>query len=235
MKAKFLYIAALALFVSFTACENETPFDTQSEDDAPLILKPYNESWTGSFSYVLASPETPMVDSVTVTPSSYTTVNWIVDGEKVFTGTKIDMCFPGGVHDLVIEAVTTKGKRTERKGNIIVYGGEKELWHGPKNLDWDDKNIRVTKETMRKVAVGSKIRMYFKTLDEQDYYALRVTTPAWGDEHSLDFCLVPQFDPKDEKSPFIFEYDQRCKNLVDSKGGMISVGNGLQILLIDFE
>ena len=120
MKTKFLYIAALTLLVSFTACENETPFDTQSQDDAPLILKPYNESGSGSFTYNLANPDTPLYDSVTVTPSNYTTVNWYLDGQLVFTGLKINMTFPVGKYALVIEAVTTAGKRTERTGSVTV-------------------------------------------------------------------------------------------------------------------
>lgn len=121
MKTKFLYIAALALLVSFTACENETPFDTQKPDDSPIILKPYNESGTGSFTYNLANPDTPLSDSVTVTPSKYTTVNWYLDGELVFTGLKIYMTFPVGKYNLTIEAVTEKGKRTERFGTITVH------------------------------------------------------------------------------------------------------------------
>ncbi len=120
MKTKFLYIAALALAVVFSACENNTPYDTQSPDDAPLILRPYNESGTGSFTYNLANPDTPLYDSVTVTPSKYTTVNWYIDGTLVFTGLKIEMTFPAGSYQLLIEAITTAGKRTERKGSVTV-------------------------------------------------------------------------------------------------------------------
>jgi len=120
MKTKFLYIAALASVLMFTACEKQEPYDTQSPDDAPLILKPYNESGTGSFSYLLANPDTPLFDSVTVTPSKYTTVNWYLDGELVHTGTKIEKCFLAGKYALTIEAVTTAGKRTERKGSVTV-------------------------------------------------------------------------------------------------------------------
>lgn len=130
MKTKFLYIAALALLVSFTACEKQTPFDTQSEDDAPLILKPYNESGTGSFSYNLANPDTPLSDSVTVTPSAYTTVNWYLDGQLIFTGFKIEMTFPAGFYALTIEAVTTKGKRTERTGTVTVHPYDTDPYSG---------------------------------------------------------------------------------------------------------
>lgn len=121
MKTKFIYIAALALAVVFSACENNTPYDTQSPDDAPLILRPYNESGTGSFTYNLANPDTPLYDSVTVTPSKYTTVNWYIDGTLVFTGLKIDMTFLTGSYELLIEAVTQAGKRTERKGTVTVH------------------------------------------------------------------------------------------------------------------
>lgn len=121
MKTKYLLIAALAILVSFTACENETPFDTQTENDSPIILKPYNESGTGSFTYNLANPDTPLYDSVTVTPSKYTTVNWYLDGQLMYTGLKINMTFQAGKYDLIIEAVTTAGKRTERFGTVTVH------------------------------------------------------------------------------------------------------------------
>lgn len=119
MKAKYLLLLAAMTF-SFIACEKQTPFDTQSPDDEPLILKPYNESGTGSFTYLLASPETPLLDSVTVTPSAYTTVNWYLDGQLVYTGTRIEMCFLAGKYDLLIEAVTDAGKRTTRTGTVTV-------------------------------------------------------------------------------------------------------------------
>ena len=112
--------AVLAIAVLFTGCKQETPFDTQSPDDAPLILKPYNESGTGSFTYQLANPDTPLYDSVTATPSRYTTINWYLDNQLIFTGTKINMCFPAGTYALTIEAVTEAGKRTTRTGTVNV-------------------------------------------------------------------------------------------------------------------
>ena len=111
---------ALALLVSFTACENNTPFDTQSEDDDPIILRPYNESGTGSYNPVCANPDEAYYDSVIAIPTNYTTVNWYLDGQKVYTGYKINMCFPAGHYKMIMEAVTTKGKRTERWGTLTV-------------------------------------------------------------------------------------------------------------------
>jgi hypothetical protein len=220
MKAKNILLLA-ALTLGFLACEKQAPFDTQSENDYPLILKPYNESGTGSFIYTLSSASTPLVDSVVVTPSRYTTVNWIVNDSVVHTGTKIEKTFAKGIHDLVIEAVTTKGKRTERSGLIIVE--PHELWNGPHDLAWDE-SIKVTKAEMAGVPVGATIMLFFEALADQEYYALRITTPWWGDD------LLPQMDGvKDLPSPFSITYDEHCKALVEETGAFIVVGNGLKI------
>ncbi len=119
MKAKYiLLLAALATTVLFTGCKQEEPFDTQSADDAPLILVPY-ETKSGLITREVTNPDA-LVDSVIVTPSRYTTVNWYLDKELVFTGTKINMAFPAGKYALTIEAVTEKGKRTSRSGSLTV-------------------------------------------------------------------------------------------------------------------
>ena len=122
MKTKnILLLIALAAATIFTSCQPEAPFDTQSPDDAPIILTPYNESGTGTFTYDLLNPDTPLYDSVTVTPSKYTTVNWYLDQELVYTGVKMDMCFLAGTYALTIEAVTDAGLRTERTGTVMVH------------------------------------------------------------------------------------------------------------------
>ena len=122
MKTKnILLLIAMAAATILTGCQPEAPFDTQSPDDAPLILTPYNESGTGTFTYDLLNPDTPLYDSVTVTPSKYTTINWYLNKQLVHTGTKIDMCFPAGNYALVIEAVTQAGLRTERTGTVTVH------------------------------------------------------------------------------------------------------------------
>ena len=121
MKTKnILLLIALAAATILTGCQPEAPFDTQSPNDAPIILTPYNESGTGTFTYDLINPDTPLYDSVTVTPSAYTTINWYLNKQLVYTGTKIDMCFPAGTYALTIEAVTDAGLRTERTGTVTV-------------------------------------------------------------------------------------------------------------------
>ena len=122
MKTKNIWLLALvSAMVILNGCKSEEPFDTQSPDDAPLILKPYNESGTGSFTYDLPNPDTPLLDSVTVTPSRYTTVNWYLDSALIYTGLKIEMCFPAGTYALTIEAVTDAGKKTQRTGSVTVH------------------------------------------------------------------------------------------------------------------
>ena len=122
MKTKnILLLIAMAAATILTGCQPEAPFDTQSPNDAPIILTPYNESGTGTFTYDLLNPNTPLYDSVTVTPSAYTTINWYLDQQLVYTGVKIDMCFPAGTYALTIEAVTQAGLRTERTGTVTVH------------------------------------------------------------------------------------------------------------------
>ena len=122
MKTKnILLLIAIAAATILTGCQPEAPFDTQSPNDAPIILTPYNESGTGTFTYDLLNPDTPLYDSVTVTPSKYTTINWYLDQELVYTGTKIDMCFPAGKYALTIEAITDAGLHTERTGTVTVH------------------------------------------------------------------------------------------------------------------
>lgn len=122
MKTKnILLLIAMAAATILTGCQPEAPFDTQSPNDAPIILTPYNESGTGTFTYDLLNPDTPLYDSVTVTPSAYTSINWYLDQQLVYTGVKIDMCFPAGTYALTIEAITEAGLRTERTGTVTVH------------------------------------------------------------------------------------------------------------------
>lgn len=118
MKKIFLF-AALAVSLFLSSCKDQAPFDTQDANDAPQILVPY-ETKSGTLSYSCENPDMPWHDSVVVTPSNYTTVNWYLDGQLVWTGTKINKCFPVGTYAVLIEAVTEAGKRTERKGTLSV-------------------------------------------------------------------------------------------------------------------
>ena len=46
---RYMLLAATTLVLALSGCHTEEPFDTQTPDDYPLILKPYNESGTGSY------------------------------------------------------------------------------------------------------------------------------------------------------------------------------------------
>jgi len=115
---KFWLIAALTATFALTGCEKQSPYDTQSPGDDPLILIPY-ETETGQIYASTTNPD-PYVDSVVVIPSAYTTVNWYLDDVLVHTGNKIEKCFPTGTYALKIEAVTTEGKKTSRSGVLAV-------------------------------------------------------------------------------------------------------------------
>ena len=236
-------VSLLTVLTVFSSCKKNDPFDTQSENDAPQILKPYNESGTGSFNYILADESSPLVETVTVTPSKYTTVNWIVDGVKVHTGTSINMCFSAGTHSLVIEAVTTVGRRTERRGSISVGGGSTPsdavvLFSGSKDLSWDDNNLKFTKSALAAMPVGAKIYVEFEIWPAGDqrygsgdvYQLLRIIT-----DWSADNDILGEVQMGSVISPYSFTFDQEDKDLLDSKGAMSFVGWGVNISKIAYK
>lgn len=118
-KHLILFVAVAVSALVLTSCKKNEPYDLQSPDDNPLILVPY-EGDNGTAVNVGVTYPDPYVDSVIVVPSSYTTVNWYLDKVLVHTGLKINKTFPTGTYDLLIEAVTTAGKRTSRSGTLTV-------------------------------------------------------------------------------------------------------------------
>ena len=194
MKANKIYwIGLMTLLIAFTACEKKEPFDSQKEDDAPIILRPYNESGSGSFNYSRNSDE-PLVDSVVVTPSAYTTVNWYVDGELVFTGNKINMYFPVGKYSLRIEAVTTAGKKTFRDGSLTVNAIATDPYSAPsasgryavpnQPLTLNGQNLSQVQEVMLCKSV------------KYDAPALYTMTPTAQADDELTFSLPEMEDGK---------------------------------------
>ncbi len=117
-----LLIAFAAVAITFTSCKDEEPFATASEDDFPQILLPWFGEWEDGVpgEYKNISRDIEYVDSVTVTPARYTTVEWFIDGEKVNEGTRYNRYFKAGNYTLKIVATTTKGLSTSRTGRIIV-------------------------------------------------------------------------------------------------------------------
>ena len=107
----------------FTSCsEDDEPFITATEEDYPRILQPWFGQWEDGEPtvYKSLSRDVTYVDSVTVTPALYTTVEWFLDGEKINEGTHISKQFLAGDYILKIVATTTKGKVTSRTGKLII-------------------------------------------------------------------------------------------------------------------
>ncbi|MDC7140507.1 hypothetical protein [Bacteroides finegoldii] len=125
---KILYnlVAAMAVLSigMFCSCsEDNDGFITATEDDFPQILLPWFGEWENGEPavYKNISRDIEFIDSVTVTPALYTTVEWLIDDEKIHEGTKIQHTFLAGEYVLKIIATTTKGKSTFRTGKLIVW------------------------------------------------------------------------------------------------------------------
>ena len=130
------YLAASLVFcgfaAAFTSCSSdEDPFFTAGEEDAPRILNTNIPEGKGGEPAVLMSIDRTQnfEFEVFVTPAQYTTVTWLLDGEQIFEGTKIDMPLLAGDHILEIVATTTLGKTTSRICQVIVrpVEGDPEL------------------------------------------------------------------------------------------------------------
>ena len=187
MKTKnILLLIVLAAATILTGCQPEAPFDTQSPNDAPLILTPYNESGTGTFTYDLLNPDTPLYDSVTVTPSAYTTINWYLDQYLVYTGKKIDMSFPAGTYALTIEAVTQAGLRTERTGTVTVHPYDYDPYSAAPATG---RHLAPGKETQIDGQNLSKAKNVIIANDVYGNEVVHTITPTYQEDGFLKFIL----------------------------------------------
>lgn len=101
---------------------------------------------------------------------------------------------------------------------------EKTVWEGDCTINWGDSNISLKADQFADVKVGSQISIYYD-VPEAEYHAMRITTGWWGD--NAEDNLVPQFDiTADTPNPFVFEYTDACKALVEERGDMLVVGFG---------
>lgn len=129
MNKKNIYKSVMALMAlvlslgGMTSCSSDSePFMTATEDDYPRILQPWFGEWEDGepSTYKSLSRDVDYVDSVTVTPALYTTVEWYLDGEKINEGKNIKTRLLAGEYILKIVATTTKGLSTSRTGKLIV-------------------------------------------------------------------------------------------------------------------
>ena len=140
---------------AFSSCsEDNDGFITATEDDFPQILLPWFGEWVDGEPavYKSISRTSEFVDSVTVTPALYTTVEWFIDDEKVNEGKKIQKTFLTGEYILKIVATTTKGKTTSRTGKLVVLAAE-----GDPNPGNDIRD--------RQVVPGSVVKLHGTNMD----------------------------------------------------------------------
>ena len=121
---KKIYIALFALLAvgsTFTACTEEEPFATVTENDDPHILAPvFPDRTNGQLAtFANISRDANLSIALTVTPKDYTTVTWFIDGQEVESGTdsdkEINRSLKAGTYNLKIEVETVKGKKTSRE------------------------------------------------------------------------------------------------------------------------
>ena len=123
MIALLFVICHLSFGVVLTSCsDDEDPFFTVSENDAPRILNTdIPEGSDGQPEVLMTIERTQNFSfSVIVTPVNYTTVTWFIDGQQVAEGLSIDIQLQAGEHILRIVATTTKGLQTERTCKLVV-------------------------------------------------------------------------------------------------------------------
>lgn len=115
-------MVVLSMGMLCSCSEDNDGFITATEDDFPQILLPWFGEWENGEPavYKNISRDIEFIDSVTVTPALYTTVEWLIDDEKIQEGKKIQHTFLAGEYILKIVATTTKGKSTSRTGKLIV-------------------------------------------------------------------------------------------------------------------
>lgn len=115
-------MVVLSMGMLSSCSEDNDGFITATEDDFPQILLPWFGEWENGEPavYKSISRNTEFVDSVTVTPALYTTVEWFIDDEKIHEGKKIQHSFLTGEYILKIVATTTMGKSTSRTGKLVV-------------------------------------------------------------------------------------------------------------------
>lgn len=183
----FAMCLALVGAASLSACSDDDPHFTVSEDDYPRILNT-------DLSDKTIDRKTPLQMEIKVTPMHYTTVTWLLDDVQIAEGSTIDQFLPVGSHVLKIVATTTKGKSTWRSINIVVRPAAddpsvgtnaSELWvapgetteiHGCAHLD-----------QVVTILVGGK-NAHFEVLDEGT--TLRLTAPQDLANGDYDITLI---------------------------------------------
>ena len=188
---KKIYIALFALLAvgsTFTACTEEEPFATVTENDDPHILAPvFPDRTNGQLAtFANISRDANLSIALTVTPKDYTTVTWFIDGQEVESGTdsdkEINRSLKAGTYNLKIEVETVKGKKTSREGLVVV---------NPLADDPQSKEVAFE----RIVSPGKTARLYGSNLQNVTAILLggnTITNPTYvesADESYLEYTV----------------------------------------------
>lgn len=132
MKKIYLKMMAVLAIMSMAciSCSENDPFSTITPEDYPMILDPVFPDWTNGEPSVVSqiNRDANFVMNLTVTPSDYTEVSWIIDGVEVQTGNSIDIALEAGTYNLKVVATTTAGLSTSREGKIVVSALQGDPW-----------------------------------------------------------------------------------------------------------
>lgn len=133
---KSLLLLPVLVFV-LAGCSKDEPFSVATETDEPHILDPtFPDKVNGQLPVVAnISRDANFKMSLTVTPSQSTEVDWFIDGEKVATGTTIDLPLLAGSYQMKVTATTTAGKSTYREGIVNVSTLDGDPWATTVNFE----------------------------------------------------------------------------------------------------
>lgn len=95
-----MLMAFLAVSLLGVSCKEEEPFSTTTEDDYPKILDPVFPDWVNGEPAVVSqiTHDANFTMKLTVTPSEYTEVTWLIDGVEVQKGNEIDIALEAGTY-----------------------------------------------------------------------------------------------------------------------------------------
>ena len=129
-KIYLMLMAFVAVSLLGVSCKEDEPFSTITEDDYPKILDPVFPDWVDGEPAVVSqiTHDANFTMKLTVTPSDYTEVTWLIDGVEVQKGNEIDIPLEAGTYSLKVVATTTKGQSTSREGKIVVSPLQGEPW-----------------------------------------------------------------------------------------------------------
>lgn len=136
-KLQYILLAFMALSLAFTACNEDEPFETITADDEPRILDPiFANGQNGQLPLIAEiNRDANLTMELTVTPSTHSTVTWLIDGYEVHEGTAIDLNLKAGSYPFKVLVTTETGKTTYREGTVKVNPLPNDPWATEKSFE----------------------------------------------------------------------------------------------------